>query len=198
MILDLCFPQTPEQQFHRHCLQYSKSWPLLTISSDKTLVWVILTTCLPPSLSPMWLAVSSTSLLPFLHANRAPVCYSVWNYVWLRIWLHFPVSPEAVLGHVTKAGLWNLSGNYHEAVERGHSSCCWCPTHPSCSPLPGTKPDFQRIEPAFLCLSGSLPLWLLCDRQVRSDGELKPFWEQPSTNNCWLLVYNLSPASWME
>ena len=97
LILDLCFPQTPEQQFYRHCLQYPKFWPLLTISRDKTLVWVILTTCLPPSLSPTWLAVSSTSLLPFPHANRAPVCYSVWNCVWLRTWLHFPVSPEAVL-----------------------------------------------------------------------------------------------------
>lgn len=112
------FSPNPRTTVYRHRLQYSKFWPLLTISSDKTLVWVILTTCLPPSLSPMWLAVSSTSLLPFPHANRAPVCYSVWNCVWLRTRLHLPVSPEAVLSHVTKAGLWNLSGSYHEAVER--------------------------------------------------------------------------------
>ena len=40
------------------------------------------------------------------------------NCVWLRTWLHFPVSPGAVLGHVMKASLWNLSGSYHKAVER--------------------------------------------------------------------------------
>lgn len=129
MTWDLCFlnPQN-NRSIGIASNIYPKFWSLLTLSSGKNLVWVILITCLIPFLSPTWIG-ACTQHPPFLSSITDLQCYSEWKCVQLKVQLHWPVSPGARHGHATKSGLWEVIAMKLFRRELEWWSLCLCIAH---------------------------------------------------------------------